>query len=226
MSFKTYIILAIFTGILLAYVMYMSKEIATSKQKLEAFQEATSRDTKPKLTTSTPDDAPAKPPTVVPTQPAVVVPTQPPTVMPTQPPTAMPTQPAVVVPTQPPPTPSPAPKSSLKQKEDLEKSLFIISKYEEIYGSKIGPEELDQLSAEFANVEDRDVITYKLKELKYKTIEEVDAVFELADVSEKLQSIVQKLKGKAINVLSQNVENKGELKDVEGFFKGPKYTAY
>ena len=222
MSIKTYIILAIFTGILLAYVMYMSKEITTSKQKLEAFQEATSRESTINETKQPPAVVPTQPPAVVPTQPPAVVPTQPPAVVPTQPPAVVPTQPPAVIPT---PTPTPVTKST-KQKEDLEKSLFIIAKYEEIYGSKIGPEELDQLSAEFANVDDRDVITYKLKELKYKTNEEVDAIFELTDVSQKLQDIVTKMKGKAINILSQNVENKGELKNVEGFMKGPKYTAY
>jgi hypothetical protein len=80
--------------------------------------------------------------------------------------------------------------------KDLEKTLYIVNAYEEIYGTKIGPEELEELNNMFADVEDRDVIFYKLKELRSQSTE-VDAIFELVDISNKLGSIVNRLKARA-----------------------------
>lgn len=222
MSIKTLIVLAIFGALIFVYAAYMSKEVNKSSKKIEAFEEAT-QSLKASLIAATKDVTAATPTNVV--TPATVTPataTHAPT---TATATATATNagtstiasgvtPALSTTTPPQGTPK-------AQKRDLEKSLFIVNKYEEIFGSKIGPEELDSMSIIFADVDDKDVITYKLKEMKYKSNDEVDTIFELVDVTYKLSSIVNKLKARA--GAKAEVPSAQSRASVEGYASQPSY---
>lgn len=244
MSLKTIIVLCIFAGLIVTYLVYMAGEMSKSNKKIEAFQEAADahraakankaakargkerfeeeeqdvemeedeEDTTPPprkvantsrgLVTGAPTRAPmgtASPTraltgTASPTGTRSPVGTFGPTT--TSSPSAAAT---TIAPSGTPPpigTLGPAGTSAPSSRKDFEKSLFIVNKYEEIFGTKIGPEELEQLTATFADIDDKEVISFKMKEMKYKGVDEIDTIFQLADVSERLSNIVGKLKAR------------------------------
>jgi hypothetical protein len=243
MSLKTLIVLCIFAGLIVTYLVYMAGEMSKSNKKIEAFQEASDahraakakeskakakgrerfeeedaaeeaaadaedeEDTTPPprnpsrvLVTSAPTRALAG--TSAPSGTATPSGTRSPvgTFGPTT--TSTPSSAAVTSTAAPAGTPlpigtlGPAATSAPSSRKDFEKSLFIVNKYEEIFGTKIGPEELEQLTAAFADIDDKEVIVYKMKEMKYKGVDEIDTIFQLADVSERLSNIVGKLKAR------------------------------
>jgi hypothetical protein len=177
---KTLIVFAIFAALMFLYIVYMSGEFSKSAKKLEAFEEAASS-LKSEQTQSPTEEPPAT--TVKPTK----------TVTST---TAAPSTPTTATIATTSTTAAPTTTKKAKPTRDLEKTLFIVNAYEEIYGTKIGPDELEELNNMFSDVEDRDVIVYKLKELRSQS-NEVDAIFELVDISNKLGSIVNRLKARA-----------------------------
>jgi hypothetical protein len=184
---KTLIVFAIFGALMFLYIVYMSGEFSKSAKKLEAFEEAAS--SLKSEQTKTPTGAPTGAPTG-----STSTTNAPSTTTTTT--TAAPT--ATTTPSATSSTTTSAPTTTKKTKpvKDLEKTLIIVNAYEEIYGTKIGPDELEELNSMFAEVEDRDVIIYKLKELRSQSTE-VDAIFELVDISNKLGSIVNRLKARA-----------------------------
>ncbi len=255
MSLKTLIVLCIFAGLIVTYLVYMAGEMSKSNKKIEAFQEAADAHSAAKAKTNKggkrkerfveeedapEDDAPVDtedeeeatpPPAQRPTFNRRDTLTTLPRANPTRPPsrgnasaastptraptgtasplgtfgpttTASPSYGGVTSTASPSGTPlpigtlGPASTSAPSSRKDFEKSLFIVNKYEEIFGTKIGPEELEQLTAAFADIDDKEVIAYKMKEMKYKGMDEIDTIFQLADVSERLSSIVGKLKAR------------------------------
>jgi hypothetical protein len=249
MSLKTLIVLCIFAGLIVTYLVYMAGEMSKSNKKIEAFQEAADahRAAKAKMNkgkakerfeeeaeggaaADTEDEETTTPPPRKAENPSRVLVTSSParslaTAAPsgTRSPAATATQAGTRSPvgtfgptttsspsstaattsspsgTSPPiGTLGPAATSSAPStRKDFEKSLFIVNKYEEIFGTKIGPEELEQLTTAFANIDDKEVIAYKMKEMKYKGVDEIDTIFQLADVSDRLSNIVGKLKARA-----------------------------
>jgi hypothetical protein len=193
MSLKTLIVFAIFGALMFLYIVYMSGEYSKSSKKLEAFEEAASSlksdltnvPTVSRSNTTTSTTSTTGAPSTSTTSTTTGAPSTSTTSTTTGAPTSEPT----------PTTSTPTVKKQTPVK-DLEKTLYIVNAYEEIYGTKIGPEELEELNNMFADVEDRDVIFYKLKELRSQSTE-VDAIFELVDISNKLGSIVNRLKARA-----------------------------
>ncbi len=252
MSLKTLIVLCIFAGLIVTYLVYMAGEMSKSNKKIEAFQEAADahRAAKAKVnkgkakgrelfeeeeagetvgadtedeeeTTPPPRKASANPSRVLVTSsPTRALGTAAPAGTRAPAGTGAPTGTRSPVGTFGPTTTSapasagasttsspsgttlpvgtlpPAATSAPSSRKDFEKSLFIVNKYEEIFGTKIGPEELEQLTAAFADIDDKEVIAYKMKEMKYKGVDEIDTIFQLADVSERLSNIVGKLKAR------------------------------
>jgi hypothetical protein len=191
---KTIIVLAIFAALMFLYIIYMSGEFSKSSKKLEAFEEAsnarkeqtstTSASTPSASTTST-TSAPSSTSTTS-TTPATST---------TSAPSSTSTTPATSTTGAPSFTSTTSTPQKSKPVKDLEKTLFIVNAYEQIFGTKIGPEELEELNQMFENVNDREVIIYKLKELRSDSTE-IDTIFELVDISNKLGSIVNRLKAR------------------------------
>ncbi len=213
MSMKTLIVFAIFGALMFLYIVYMSGEFSKSNKKLEAFEEAASSLKTEQSSTSTSTSTSAAPTSTSSTTTSTSSTTSTPT-------SSMTSTTTTGAPTSSMTTTTGTPTSSTMTTtrkptpiKDLEKTLYIVNAYEGIYGTKIGPDELEELDKMFVDVEDRDVIYYKLKELHSQSTE-VDAIFELVDVSNKLGSIVNRLKARAgaraeVQV-SSNLISKGE----------------
>ena len=205
MSLKTLIVFAIFGALMFLYIVYMSGEYSKSSKKLEAFEEAASSlksdltnvPTVSRSNTTTSTTSTTGAPSTSTTSTTTGAPSTSTTSTTTGAPSTSTTSTTTGAPTSE-PTPTTSTPTVKKQTpvKDLEKTLYIVNAYEEIYGTKIGPEELEELNNMFADVEDRDVIFYKLKELRSQSTE-VDAIFELVDISNKLGSIVNRLKARA-----------------------------
>ena len=204
MSLKTLIVFAIFGALMFLYIVYMSGEYSKSSKKLEAFEEAASSlkseqtnvPTVSRSNTTTSTTSTTGAPTTSTTSTTTGAPSTSTTSTTTGAPSTSTTSTTGAPTSEPTPTTSTPTVKKQTPVKDLEKTLYIVNAYEEIYGTKIGPEELEELNNMFADVEDRDVIFYKLKELRSQSTE-VDAIFELVDISNKLGSIVNRLKARA-----------------------------
>ena len=183
------------------YIIYMSGEFSKSSKKLEAFEEASNARKEQISTTSTPSSASTQSAsttstTGTPVSTSTTSTTGSPVSTSTTSTTGTPVSTSTTSTTG---TPVSTSTTSTPQKtkpvKDLEKTLFIVNAYEDIFGTKIGPEELEEMNQMFENVNDRDVIIYKIKELRSDSTS-IDTIFELVEISNKLGSIVNRLKAR------------------------------
>ena len=171
------------------YIIYMSGEFSKSSKKLEAFEEASNARKEQISTTSTPSSASTQSASTTST---TGTPVSTSTTSTTGSPVSTSTTSTTGTPVSTSTTSTP---QKTKPVKDLEKTLFIVNAYEDIFGTKIGPEELEEMNQMFENVNDRDVIIYKIKELRSDSTS-IDTIFELVEISNKLGSIVNRLKAR------------------------------
>ncbi len=84
--------------------------------------------------------------------------------------------------------------------KNLEKNLFIINSYEEIYNKKISPQDLSKLTENLKDIEDKQIIKDKIKSFVSENFSpsssattSPEVLKELKDISEKLAQVVKKL---------------------------------